>query len=149
MVDQIVAELGPWSWWIAGLVLLILEVLAPGVFFLWIGLAAIVIGTVALIVAVPWQVQIISFAILALVFAVLGRKLYAKYGKKSDAPTLNQRGSQFIGRSYTLSDDLNGGEGRLKIGDTFWLIRGPEGLSAGSKVKVTGTKGTVLLVEAI
>lgn len=149
MIDQLIAELGPWSWWILGFVLLIVEIFAPGVFFLWIGLAAIVAGTIALFVPLSWQVQIIVFGVLAVVFAVLGRRLYARFGKTGDAASLNERGEQLVGRTFTLSDDLTDGEGRLKIGDTFWLVHGSDTLVAGSKVIVTGTKGTILLIEAV
>jgi hypothetical protein len=41
------AELGPWSWWIIGLVFLGLEILIPGVFLLWVGLAAMVVGALS------------------------------------------------------------------------------------------------------
>ena len=40
MIERIVAELGPWSWWVLGLVLLAAEILMPGVFLIWIGIAA-------------------------------------------------------------------------------------------------------------
>ena len=44
------AELGVWDWFIVGGVLLILEVVAPGVFMLWLGLAAILVGAISLFV---------------------------------------------------------------------------------------------------
>ena len=33
-------QLGHWHWWILTAALIILEVFAPGAFFLWLGLAA-------------------------------------------------------------------------------------------------------------
>lgn len=149
MLLKIITELGPWSWWILGFSLLILEIIAPGVFFLWVGLAALVLGTAALLVPLTWQAQIIGFAILALLFAVLGRRINNRFGKTAESPTLNQRGKQHIGRTYVLEDDLENGQGRIKVGDTFWLVRGPDGLSAGASVKVIEAEGTMLIVEAV
>jgi len=95
-----------------------------------------------------WQAQIVAFAILALVFAVLGRRINARFGSSSENQTLNERGKQYIGQKYILHEDLINGQGRVKIGDSMWLVRGPEGLSAGATVKVTGADGTILIVEA-
>lgn len=147
MIMKIIAELGPWTWWIVGFSLLILEIIAPGVFFLWVGLAALIIGTAALLVPMAWQVQIIGFAVFALIFAVLGRRINARFSKSSDNRTLNQRSKQFVGQNYILEDSLRNGQGRVKIGDTFWLVRGPGELTAGATVKVVKVDGTVLIVE--
>ena len=35
---------GPWSWFVIGLVLLALELVVPGGYFLWLGVAGIVTG---------------------------------------------------------------------------------------------------------
>jgi membrane protein implicated in regulation of membrane protease activity len=89
MIASIAAELGPWSWWIIGLVFLGLEILIPGVFLLWVGLAAIVVG----ILSFPlwstafwgWQIQLLVFAVLALAFALIGRRISAS-NSESDQP---------------------------------------------------------------
>ncbi|MER2634298.1 MAG: NfeD family protein, partial [Rhizobiaceae bacterium] len=46
MLAGIFAELGLWNWFVLGFVLLALEILVPGVFLLWIGIAALVVGAV-------------------------------------------------------------------------------------------------------
>lgn len=148
MLMKIIEELGPWTWWIIGFLFLILEIIVPGVFFLWIGFAALVLGTAALLVPMAWQVQIIGFAVLAVAFALLGRRINNRFGRAPENQTLNQRGKQYIGQNYVLDADLDNGQGRVKIGDTFWLVRGPAGLSAGSTVRVVEAEGTVLIVEA-
>ena len=145
MIEKIVTELGPWTWWIIGFAFLTLEIFAPGV-FLWIGLAALAVGTHALLVPLGWHIQIIIFAVLALVFAVLGRRFYGVHSKRQDNELLNERGKQFVGRSYQLSEPITGGRGRLKVGDTFWLIEAEEDLNAGTDVVVTDANGSLLLV---
>jgi len=148
MIMKIIAEFGAWTWWIVGFSFLILEIAAPGVFFLWVGLAALLVGTLALLITMSWQAQIIAFAILALVFAVLGRQINARFGNRSENQTLNERGKQYVGQKYILHEGLVNGQGRVKIGDSIWLVRGPDELSAGATVKVTGVDGTILIVEA-
>src|SRR5690606_37130642 len=78
MIARVLEEFGPWNWWIAGLVLLGLEVVAPGTFLLWFGLAAILVGTAALLFDLTWQVQLILFLALAVALVLVGRRVYAR-----------------------------------------------------------------------
>ena len=152
MVMAIVAELGSWLWWIIGLALLILEIILPGVFMLWFGIAAIIVGTISLIlgesVLWPWQAQVIAFAVLSLISAIIGRRYFYSTHPDTDQPNLNERGAQMIGRVSTLSDPLENGAGRVKLGDTIWRVVGPD-LPAGSKVKVVDIENGTLKVEAV
>jgi len=152
MVMAIVAELGSWLWWIIGLALLILEIILPGVFMLWFGIAAIIVGTISLTLGEsalwPWQAQVITFAVLSLVSAIIGRRYFYSTHPDTDQPNLNERGAQMIGRVSTLSDPLENGAGRVKLGDTIWRVVGPD-LPAGSKVKVVDIENGTLKVEAV
>ncbi|HEX5842959.1 MAG TPA: NfeD family protein, partial [Pseudomonas sp.] len=67
--------------------------------------------------------------------------------KPSDQPGLNQRGSEFLGRQFVLHEAIQDGRGKIKAGDSLWLVSGPE-LPAGSAVKVIGQDGVILKVEA-
>src|SRR6476469_4904278 len=101
MLTSFVAEMGPWSWWIAGLVLLAAELLVPGVFLVWIGLAAITVGAASLslwgMAVWGWEVQMLVFAVLSVVFVLAGRRVYGR-SHASDEPLLNQRGATLVGR---------------------------------------------------
>ena len=152
MVMAIVAELGSWLWWIIGLALLILEIILPGVFMLWFGIAAIIVGTISLAVGEsalwPWQAQLIAFAVLSLVSAIIGRKYFYSTHPDTDQPHLNERGAQMIGKISTLTDPLENGRGRVKLGDTIWRVVGPD-LPAGSQIKVVSIEAGTLRVEAV
>ena len=152
MVMAIVTELGSWLWWIIGLALLILEIILPGVFMLWFGIAAIIVGTISLTLGEsalwPWQAQVIAFAVLSLISAIIGRKYFYSTHPDTDQPDLNKRGAQMIGRVSILSDPLENGTGRVKLGDTIWRVVGPD-LPAGSKVKVVDIDSGTLRVEAV
>lgn len=137
-----------WSWWILALALFVVELLAPGVFFLWLGLAAVVTGFIALLApGMGWPADFALFAVLSVVSAVLGRRYWKTKNDESADPTLNQRGAQYIGQVYTLQTAIENGHGRMTVADGSWLVTGPD-LPAGAKVRVTGAEGAKLKVEA-
>lgn len=147
MIERLVVELGPWNWMVLGFVLLVAEILAPGVFLLWIGIAALLIGAASLALwdaaFWTWQVQVLAFLVLALLSAYAGKRFFSGKRGGSDQPLLNRRGEQMIGRTATLSEPIREGRGRIQLGDTLWRVSGPD-LPAGSRVRVTGAAETDL-----
>lgn len=145
MMD-ILSALGPWAWFVLGGVLLVAEILAPGTFLVWLGLAALITGALTYVVDVSWQTQVLAFAALAVVAVLVGRKVTPSPDKASDRPFLNRRAEGYVGRVFTLDEPITGGVGRVRIDDTVWRITGPE-LAAGTDVRVVGVDGTLLKVE--
>ncbi|TPK90048.1 NfeD family protein [Mesorhizobium sp. B2-4-12] len=147
MIDRIISELGPWNWMVLGFVLLVVEVIAPGFFMLWIGIAALIVGAASLLIwnaAIwSWQVQVLVFLVLSLVSAFIGKKLMGGRDQPSDQPLLNRRGAQLIGKMATLAEPIRDGRGRIKLGDTLWRVSGPD-LPAGTQVRVTAAADTDL-----
>jgi len=140
-------ELQFWHWLILGLVLLILEVFAPTVFFMWLAIAAGIVGVaLALFPDMGWQIQLVLFSVLSVVSVAAGRSWFSRHPIKTDQPTLNRRGEQYIGRVFTLDEPIVNGAGKIRVDDTTWKIRGGD-CSAGARVRVTGVDGTLLLVE--
>ncbi len=141
--------LGPWLWIVAGGVLLGLELVVPGTIMLWFGLAALATGAIAMTTALSWQVQIILFAVLAAASLFAWRRFGRRLVVEPDTePGLNQRAERHVGRVVTLDAPIVNGEGRIRIDDSPWRIAGAD-CPAGSKVKVTGTDGSVLRVEPV
>jgi membrane protein implicated in regulation of membrane protease activity len=139
--------LGPWAWVILGLVLIGGEVLAPGIFLLWLGLAALLTGAVVGLVDLGWQAAALVFAGFSLVAVFAGRLLTRRKDEEPDPATgLNDRGRRLIGRVFRLEATMMGGEGRIRIDDTSWRVTGPE-LLAGSEVRVVRVDGATLVVE--
>jgi len=137
-----------WDWLAFGTMLLILEVLVGGGYLLWIGVAAAAVGVLTyLFPELPWTWQFLGFAVLSVLIAVLWWQRQRSAAKPSDSPGLNRRGSEFVGRSFLLHEAIVGGRGKIRAGDTLWLVSGPD-LPAGSTVRVTGQDGVLLKVEA-
>lgn len=152
MITRIVAELGPWAWWVLGIVLLILEVLMPGVFLVWIGVAAIVTGALTMLLWGAawwaWQVQWIVFAMLSIAAVLVGRRVVLSSARKTDEPFLNQRARSLVGRTATLDQPITEGRGRIRLDDTVWSVQGPD-LPIGTRVRVVASSGRDLTVEPV
>lgn len=152
MLERLVAELGPWSWWLLGLILLAAELVMPGVFLIWIGMGAIVTGILSLLLwdsgIWNWEVQALVFAALAVASTLLGRRYLSRDDAATDEPLLNQRTASLIGRTATLQEPIVEGRGRIRLDDTSWPVKGPD-LPAGTRVRVAGGHGSELAVEAV
>lgn len=137
-----------WHWWILGIALLILETLAPGAFFLWMGISAGVVGLLLfLFPATPWEIQLLVFAVGSVAAVVLWRHYRKDHEIQSDVPNLNRRGEQYVGRVFHLDAPIVNGFGKLHVDDSTWKIEGDD-CPTGTKVKVVGVDGVILKVAA-
>ncbi len=139
--------IGHWHWWVLGIAFVVLEVFSPAAFFLWLGIAAALVGL--LLLAMPqlaWEWQLLAFAGFSVASVVLGRSYLKRHPIRTDQPTLNRRGEQYVGRVFTLETPIVNGNGKIRVDDTSWKVRGPD-CPAGSQVRVNGVDGVVLLVE--
>jgi hypothetical protein len=139
-------SLGAWNWLILALVLLILETIIPGVHLLWFGIAAAVIGALALSTGIVWQWQVLAFVLLSVAVVFWVKRFARPDVAISDLPDLNVRGQQYVGRAVVVEQAIENGRGRVRVGDTLWSAEGPDA-PAGARVTVTGARGTVLVVE--
>src|SRR5262249_62328991 len=116
------ASLGFWDWFIAGGLLLVLEVLAPGVFMLWLGLAAMLVGAISSFVDWSWQAQFIAFAVFSVAAIPLWLRVSRQVGAATDQPFLNRRAEALVGRIFTLEKPIMDGSGPIPIHDTVWRV---------------------------
>lgn len=135
-----------WGWMALGVALAIAEILAPGYFLIWLAAAALLTGLVAATMPVALEAQIILFAVLCALALAAGRRWVLRHPVHSADPMLNDRGGQIVGQSVVVTHVIEGGSGRVRHGDTEWLARGPDA-QPGTRMRVTGADGTVLLVE--
>jgi membrane protein implicated in regulation of membrane protease activity len=145
MVLDWIGGLGAWTWIILGVVLIGLELVAPGAFLLCLGLAAILTGLIDGWASLSWQIATLTFAGLSVVSVLVGRGVN-RAPQTGEAATLNRRGEGLTGRVFTLEAPIVAGEGRVRIDDSSWRILGPD-TPAGARVRVTRVDGATLIVE--
>jgi len=135
-----------WHWVIAGLVMIAFEVMVPGAFFLWLGIAALVLGgTVFVFPFTSVAVQFLLFGVVAVISTIVGRKVIRKVSNGVAPSLLNRRGQQFIGEILVLDVPIVNGHAHVTVADSKWRVKGPD-LPAGTVVKVVGVDGNVLIV---
>lgn len=135
-----------WVWLGLGLLLAIGEMTIPGVFLIWMAGAALVTGLVSWFVPIGVPFQVLLFAVLSIVFVFSGRRWLRQHPIEAADPKMNDRGARAVGEVVVVSQVIETGQGRVKLGDSEWLARGPDA-EPGTRMRVTGSDGAVLLVE--
>ena len=136
-----------WHWWSLGVLLLIVELLAPGMFFLWMGESALVVGGVLwLFPGVSFEHQVMLFSVLSVFSVLIVRRLLRSNPIQSDRPLLNQRTAQYVGRVFTLEEPIVNGRGKIHVDDSTWRVEG-EDCPKGTRVRVTDAEGVILKVS--
>ncbi len=151
MMEEMFANLEYWHWAVAGLVLLILEIFAPGAIFMWLGIASLAVAAIlALMPSMGWEVQWIIFGVLSIASIIGWRIFFKKHPlpDETDGVILNQRGKEMIGRKLNLSKAITNGTGRTQVGDSWWRVEGPN-LEAGTAVVIVDSKGSSIVVEEV
>lgn len=135
-----------WIWLAIGLILASAEMALPGLFLIWLAGAALITGVLAWALPVGVPVQIVIFAVLAVVAVFVARN-YLRANPVAEAdPNMNRRGARLVGETAVVTQAIVGGSGRVHHGDSEWLARGPD-IAPGTRVRITGSDGVVLLVE--
>lgn len=137
-----------WHWLIFAALLLIMELLTGGGFLFWMGISAAAVAAVLwLVPGLSYAVQLLGFAVLALLTAFFWWFYLKKNPIRTDRPTLNRRGEQYIGRIFTLDAPIVNGIGTVRVDDTTWRVRCVD-LPAGAKIRITGVDGVMLIADA-
>lgn len=140
-------ELTFWHWIVLGVIFITLEAFAPGAFFLGMGVSAVLVGgSLFALASMDWKTQLFMFAVLSVVSIFITRRWLRRSPIESDQPLLNQRGAQYVGRQFSLNAAIINGQGKIKVDDSIWKVRGTD-LPKGARVTVTGVNGTILTVE--
>ena len=137
-----------WYWWALAAVLLVFEMMLPGVVFLFLAVGAVASGAFLLVVAdLSLELQLFVFAVVSVASAVVLRPTLKRLQqvRVGDA-NLNARGDSLVGRTIILDAPILGGQGRVKLGDGSWTVTGPD-MAAGTRVRVAAVEGTELRVE--
>ncbi|MBS3929385.1 MAG: NfeD family protein [Sphingomonadales bacterium] len=135
-----------WLWLSLGLVLAIGEMTIPGVFLIWMAGAAVVTGVVAWALPIGLLSQVMLFAVVSIVTVFMARNWLRQNQIESADPDMNDRGARSLGQVVVVTQVIENGEGRVKLGDSEWLARGPDA-EPGTRMRISGNEGAVLRVE--
>jgi membrane protein implicated in regulation of membrane protease activity len=142
-------QISYWHWWVLSVVFVVLEIFSPAAFFLWMGVSAGVVGFILLAIpGIDWEYQMLAFAIFSVASIVISRRYLDLYPIETDQPRLNRRGEQYVGRTFTLTEPMVNGYGKIRVDDTSWKVEG-EDCDSGTRIRVTGVDGVVLRVERL
>ena len=137
-----------YAWLAIGLVLAAAEMAVPGVFLIWMAGAALIIGFVSWVFPIGVPLQIVLFALLTIIAVFTGRRYLKDNPIEPADPLMNHRGDRAVGEVVLVTEAIEAGAGRVKLGDGEWLARGADA-GLGTRLRVSGHDGVVLLVEPI
>ena len=136
-----------WHWFIFATLLIILELLFPAFYLLWIGISAGIVGSILFFFP---DISLLAQVLIFIFFSVLTLVIYKIYQKRnpmlSEEPMLNRRGKQYLGRELTLTEAIVNGYGKTRVDDSIWKVSG-EDLPADTRVRVIEVNDMVLEVE--
>ncbi|MCV0382864.1 MAG: NfeD family protein [Erythrobacter sp.] len=120
----------------------------PGVYLIWLAVAALVTGAIVFVSAPSLLMQMVCFIFLALIAVFSAKRFLRDTPIVSSDPLLNNRLGRLIGQTARVTDAIESGSGRVRVGDGEWLARGPD-LAVGERVRIVGSDGSYLVVEPV
>ena len=137
----------PYAWLAFGLVLAVAEIVIPGFFLIWLAGAALVVGALTWFLPIGLPLQIVIFAVLAIVAVFTGRRYLAANPVVPADPLMNDRAGRLVGEIVVVTSGIEeGSSGKVRCGDSEWLAKGPPA-AVGARMRVMCHQGAVLLVE--
>ena len=137
-----------WLWLLAAVLLGIAELVAPGVFLIWLAAAAALTGLATMLLGIDLAFQLVLFTLFAISTVYGGRRWYLSNPVASSDPLLNDRGARLTGETLTVVSAIENGRGRVRVGDSVWACKGPDA-PEGAAVRVLGADGSCLRVEPV
>ncbi len=135
-----------WSWLTIGVLLIIIELIAPGTMVMWLGISAIALGLIVSFAPLSWEWQIFLFSIFSIASILFWRARIKRHPQQSENPSLNKKTNQLIGTQHRLSEAIVDGRGKININDSLWIATGSD-LPKGSRVEVIQVDGNRLEVK--
>ena len=146
-VKTMLDALGDSLWWVIGIVLVIGEVVLPGTFLIWFAFAAFGVGLIGVVVDLSGMNQVVVFGLLSFASLSLGYLMRKRRGDP-EVPAFADRTQAYMGKTYTVVEAIENGQGKIQVGDSVWLAEG-EDCRVGGSVKVIDSRGNVLLIEVV
>lgn len=137
-----------WNWWLLGVVLMAIEAIVPGFFFLWMGIAALLVGLVLIVLPeLAWTWQALLFAVLSFGSIVAWQWRLRRHPTPTTDSLLNRRGHQYVGRVFTLDMPVINGHGKIRVDDSTWKVLVDQDCPTGTRLRIIGVNGVMLKGE--
>ncbi|MFE8035023.1 NfeD family protein [Thiohalocapsa marina] len=138
----------PWLWLSVGAVLMALELLLPGLYLLWAGLGAVVVGLLlALFPDLPVPAQLLLFALTML--SMIGAGVLLQRRETARRQPLNRELQALIGQELIATTVFEAGRGRVRVADTTYAALCDAPVQPGQHVRVTAIEGGRLRVDVM
>jgi membrane protein implicated in regulation of membrane protease activity len=137
-----------WIWAIGGLLLLIAEVIAPGFFLVFVGVAAIATGAFTLLFGLGTPLQLILFIVYSALAVMIGKRWYGEPHDGDQRHAINEPAKRLIGKTLVVVSQVDDHSGRVRVGDGEWNARGGPA-AVGDRVTVTAIEGNCLIVDPV
>jgi membrane protein implicated in regulation of membrane protease activity len=138
-----------WHWAVLVGALLVIEALGAGGFLLGFALSALLLMLAGLVAVLDWYVQITVFSVLGAVLSFVYVKRFKRFNDETDAPLLNHRMAQLVGRDGVIAEKLGDKSFKVRIGDTLWRAKSSVSMDADQKVSVDAVEGDVLVITPV
>jgi membrane protein implicated in regulation of membrane protease activity len=137
----------PLAWLALAVVLGVAELLIPGVFLVFLAIAAAIVAAATLVLPdLPLAAQIGAFGMWSVVTVMIGRRWYRDYPVETSDPLLNDRARRLVGETVIVAEPIVAGRGRVRVGDGEWPAAGPDA-SVGARMRIVSVTGGVVMVE--
>lgn len=136
-----------WMWVLAGIGLLVVELVTPGgLFALFFGVGALVVAPAAVAGLGPTGQWLLFTAVSLVLLVTLRRRLQDRLVRRPGAPVDSLVGEEVV----LLGDVPAGGEGAAELRGTPWRARSVAGaaLHTGQRCRVERVEGVLLWIRA-
>lgn len=140
-------------WFIAALVLSMIEIITPGFVILWFGVSAAIVGLLDLLGLHNTVWQIIIWIVLSLIMVILSRTFFKTIFIKSPGENYKSNIDVLIGQKGIVTDEIDNvkGNGRILVQGQDWSARSEDDstIPVGSPVEIVRYEGIKLFVKII
>jgi len=137
-------------WFVLGAILMLLELLAPGLILIFFGVGAWVTAATVLLLDIGLNAQLLVFSISSIASLLSLRQSIKKKYMDVSAEGEGQLEDEFIGRkAIAITDILPERDGKVEYNGSHWEAASQQKIKAKDNVRIVGMKSIKLIVEPI
>ena len=138
----------PVIWFIAGFILLILELIIPGFVIIFFGVGAWITALVCILFGINIHVQVIIFTISSVILLIVFRKYFKSRFFKENKSISDALEDEFIGKTAVVESEIKKGiPGKISFKGTNWTAISDTTILKGEIVEITGKESINMIVK--